>query len=49
MKNGADPNQKHQLGWTALHVAAVNGNVDVVKVLLKVLVIFPLVNLIFIL
>lgn len=37
LKNGADPNQKHQLGWTALHVAAVNGNVDVVKVLLMVL------------
>ena len=35
-KNGADPNQKHPLGWTPLHVAAVNGHVNVVKVLLKV-------------
>lgn len=36
-KNGADPNQRHPLGWTPLHVAAVQGNVDVIKVLLKVL------------
>ena len=34
--NGADPNQRHPLGWTPLHVAAVQGNVDVVKILLKV-------------
>lgn len=36
-KNGADPNQRHPLGWTPLHVAAVQGYVDVVKVLLKVI------------
>ena len=35
--NGADPNQRHPLGWTPLQVAAVQGNVDVVKILLKVL------------
>ncbi|XP_057377244.1 mitochondrial disaggregase-like isoform X4 [Daphnia carinata] len=34
-RNGADPNQRHPLGWTPLHIAAVQGNVDVVKTLLK--------------
>ena len=30
-----DPNVRHPLGWTALHVAAVNGRVEVVEALLK--------------
>lgn len=36
LKNGADPNQRHPLGWTPLHVAAVQGNVEVVKALIRV-------------
>lgn len=36
-KNGADPNQRHPLGWTPLHVAAVQGHSNVVKILLQVL------------
>jgi ATP-dependent Clp protease ATP-binding subunit ClpB len=32
---GFDVNVRHTLGWTALHVAAVNGNVEAVKTLLK--------------
>lgn len=32
---GFDVNVRHPLGWTALHVAAVNGNVEAVKALLK--------------
>lgn len=35
-KNGADPNQRHPLGWTPLHVAAVQGHEHVVKILLQV-------------
>ncbi|XP_063231902.1 mitochondrial disaggregase-like isoform X2 [Bacillus rossius redtenbacheri] len=31
---GCDLNRRHSLGWTALHVAAVNGHEDVVRVLL---------------
>ena len=30
-----DPNARHPLGWAALHVAAVNGRVDVVVALLE--------------
>ena len=32
----SDPNVRHPLGWTALHVAAVNGKHDVLRELLKV-------------
>ncbi|UYV68164.1 CLPB [Cordylochernes scorpioides] len=32
---GVNVNSKHKLGWTGLHVAAMNGNFDVVEVLLK--------------
>lgn len=33
---------RHPLGWTPLHIAAVQGNVDVVKILLKVPISFCL-------
>lgn len=32
---GVNPDSRHPLGWTALHVAAVNGRADVVEALLK--------------
>ena len=35
LKNGADPNSKHPLGWAALHVAAINGNGEVAEQLLQ--------------
>ncbi|XP_029699586.1 caseinolytic peptidase B protein homolog isoform X3 [Takifugu rubripes] len=35
LKEGADPNHRHRLGWTALMVAAMNQQHGVVKVLLK--------------
>ena len=35
IKNGADPNSRHHLGWAALHVAAMNGNGEVVEQLIK--------------
>ncbi|EGD74808.1 caseinolytic protease C [Salpingoeca rosetta] len=35
LQQGADVDDRHQLGWTALHVAAVNGNVDACRVLLE--------------
>ena len=35
IKNGADPNSRHPLGWAALHVAAMNGNGEVVEQLIK--------------
>ena len=35
LKNGADPNSRHPLGWAALHVAAMNGNGEVAEELLK--------------
>ena len=35
LKNGADPNSRHPLGWAALHVAAMNGNGEVAEQLLK--------------
>ena len=34
--NGADPNIKHPLGWSPLHIAAIQGQVHIVKLLLKV-------------
>jgi len=34
-KGGVDVNTRHTLGWTPLMVAAVNGNVNAVKVLLE--------------
>jgi len=35
LKDGYDPNIKHELGWSPLHVAAVNSQREVVDVLLK--------------
>lgn len=35
IKLGDDVNQRHKLGWTALHVAAMNGHAEVVNILLK--------------
>ncbi|OWF44229.1 caseinolytic peptidase B protein homolog [Mizuhopecten yessoensis] len=35
LKTGVDVNQRHELGWTALHVAVINGNLRIVKLLLK--------------
>ena len=35
LKSGADPNSRHPLGWSALHVAAVNGQREIVELLLK--------------
>eukprot|EP00795_Rhopilema_esculentum_P000978 gene978-10749_t len=35
ISDGADVNEKHPLGWTALHVAAVNGNPRAVQILLE--------------
>jgi ATP-dependent Clp protease ATP-binding subunit ClpB len=35
IKSGADPNSRHHLGWSALHVAAVNGHREIVELLLK--------------
>ena len=35
LKSGTDPNVRHPLGWSALHVAAVNGQREVVELLLK--------------
>nr|CAD7405391.1 unnamed protein product [Timema poppensis] len=32
---GFDVNQRHPLGWTALHVAAINGKVEVLKTLIE--------------
>lgn len=32
---GVEVNQRHELGWTALHVAVVNNNLSAVKALLK--------------
>ena len=34
LKNGADPNARHPLGWSGLHAAAVNGNGQVAKLLI---------------
>lgn len=35
INSGVDVNKRHLLGWTALHVAAINGNVQAVKQLLE--------------
>ena len=35
LKGGADPDGRHELGWTAMHVAAINGNGEVAELLLK--------------
>lgn len=35
LKTGVDINARHTFGWTALHVAAINNNIDVIKLLLK--------------
>lgn len=35
LANGADVNARHALGWTALHVAAINGRLASVKALLE--------------
>ena len=35
LKNGADPNSRHPLGWAALHVAAMNGRGEIADQLLK--------------
>ncbi|XP_062873222.1 mitochondrial disaggregase [Trichomycterus rosablanca] len=35
LADGADPNTRHRLGWTALMVASINRNHNVVKVLLE--------------
>lgn len=35
LAEGADVNARHTLGWTALHVAAINGRLGAVKVLLE--------------
>jgi ATP-dependent Clp protease ATP-binding subunit ClpB len=35
LKGGADPNARHPLGWTPLHVAAVNRQPEVIKILLE--------------
>lgn len=34
LKNGADPNARHPLGWSGLHAAAVNANGQVAKMLI---------------
>ncbi|XP_041358486.1 caseinolytic peptidase B protein homolog [Gigantopelta aegis] len=35
IKLGVDVNKKHELGWTALHVAVMNRNAEIVKILLN--------------
>ncbi|XP_015428991.1 PREDICTED: caseinolytic peptidase B protein homolog [Dufourea novaeangliae] len=35
LKEGVDVNTRHPLGWTALHVAAINKKLEVIKYLLK--------------
>ncbi len=32
---GVDVNCHHDLGWSGLHIAAVNGNIDVIKFLVE--------------
>ena len=34
--NGADPNIRHPLGWSPIHIAAIQANPEIVKLLLKV-------------
>ena len=35
LKSGIDPNAKHELGWSSIHVAAVNKQSDILKILLE--------------
>ncbi|XP_076237465.1 mitochondrial disaggregase isoform X2 [Calliopsis andreniformis] len=35
IKDGIDVNTRHPLGWTALHVAAINGRPEIIKLLLS--------------
>ncbi|XP_054006541.1 caseinolytic peptidase B protein homolog [Hylaeus anthracinus] len=35
LKDGVNVNTRHTLGWTALHVAAINERVEVIKLLIK--------------
>ncbi|XP_031834752.1 mitochondrial disaggregase [Nomia melanderi] len=35
IKEGVDVNARHPFGWTALHVAAINKNLEVIQILLK--------------
>lgn len=35
MKDGIDVNTRHPLGWTTLHVAAINDKPEVIKLLLS--------------
>lgn len=35
LEDGFDVNSRHELGWTALHVAAVNGKDDILKLLIS--------------
>ncbi|XP_076277151.1 mitochondrial disaggregase [Lasioglossum baleicum] len=35
LKEGVDINLRHSLGWTALHVAAINEKLEIIEVLLK--------------
>lgn len=34
--NGAEPNIKHPLGWSPMHIAAIQAKPEIVKLLLKV-------------
>ena len=34
--NGADPNIKHPLGWSAIHIAAIQERPEIVKLLIEV-------------
>lgn len=35
LQDGADPNERHPLGWTCLHVAAISGDASMCKLLLN--------------
>lgn len=34
ISKGINVNERHELGWTALHVAVINGKTEIVKMLL---------------